>query len=196
MRISTLLPTALIALALSTTAGCAVDVSGPTSSTQTQSPTPQTADTGSSSASPAAAGSPTSANLPNASSSASSAGAAKTLKISASYGTQTADCSGRDVVINGSSNDIVFKGSCGTITLVGGYNTIAAEAVDTLQVMGGGNEAYVKTVSTIQMTGASYTTVHWVGGAGADNDPNVSGTGDTNTVEKISQQDYEDEIAP
>lgn len=70
------------------------------------------------------------------------------------------------------------------------------EAVDTLQVTGQTNEAYVKTVGTIQMAGATYSTVHWVGGAGADNDPTVSSTGDTNTVEKISQQDYEDEIAP
>ncbi|WP_405731248.1 DUF3060 domain-containing protein [Streptomyces sp. NBC_01537] len=188
MRFSTLLPTTVIALALSATVGCSVDVSGPTRSTQgtqAQSPTPQTAGAGTAAASPTATAAPT----------ASSAGTADPLSISGSYSTQTADCSGRDVVIAGSSNKIVFKGTCGTITLTGGYNTIAVESVDTLQVMGGGNEAYAKTVSTIQLTGASYTTVHWVGGAGADNDPDVSGTGATNTVEKISQQDYEDEIA-
>jgi hypothetical protein len=193
MRISKLLPTTLIALALSTTVGCAVDVAGPAKSGQGQSPTPRTADSGSSATSPAAVGSPSSGNPPTAS---SSAGAANSLKISGNYGTQTAECSGRDVVVDGNSNSIVFKGNCGTITLAGEYNTIDVEAVDTLQVMGQANEAYVKTVSTIQMAGASYATVHWVGGAGADNDPSVSGTGDTNTVEKISQQDYEDEIAP
>ncbi|WP_405872552.1 DUF3060 domain-containing protein [Streptomyces sp. NBC_00005] len=193
MRISRLLPTTLIALALSTTVGCAVDVAGPAKSGQAQSPTPQTPGSGSGASSPAAVGSPSSGNQPTAS---SSAGAANSLKISGNYGTQTADCSGRDVVIEGNSNSIVFKGNCGKITLAGGYNTIAVEAVDTLQVTGQTNEAYVKTVGTIQMAGATYSTVHWVGGAGADNDPTVSSTGDTNTVEKISQQDYEDEIAP
>lgn len=167
MRNSTL-PTTLIALALSATVGCSVDVSGPARSTQTQSPAPRTTTA-------ASAGSP--------------------LRISGSYSTQTADCSGRDVVITGGSNKIVFKGTCGTITLTGGYNTIAVEAVGTLQVMGGGNEAYAKSVGTVQLTGATYTTVHWVGGASAGNDPEVSGVGDTNTVEKISEQDYADETA-
>jgi hypothetical protein len=53
----------------------------------------------------------------------------------------------------------------------------------------------VKSVSAIQLTGAAYTTVHWVAGAGAGSGPDVSGTGGTNTVEKISEQDYEDKIA-
>ena len=173
MRISTLLPTVLTALALSATVGCSVDV------------TPRTADAGSGAASPTT----------TSASASSSAGATGTLRISGSYSTQTADCSGRDVVITGGSNKIVFKGTCGTITLTGGYNTIAVEAVGTLQVMGGGNEAYAKSVGTVQLTGATYTTVHWVGGASAGNGPEVSGVGDTNTVEKISEQDYEDEIA-
>ena len=178
MRISTLLPTTLIALALSATVGCSVDVSGParsTQGTQTQSPTPRTA---------------------TSASAASSGGSSGTLSISGNYSTQTADCSGRDVLIAGSSNKIVFKGTCGTVTLTGGYNTVAVEAADTLQGMGGGNEAYARTVGTIQLTGATYTTGHRVGGAGGGNDPEVSGAGDTNTVEKISLQDYEDEIAP
>jgi hypothetical protein len=168
MRITTLLPTTLIALALSATVGCSVDVSGPARSTSTQT---------------------------HSSSASSSAGATGTLRITGSYSTQTADCSGRDVVIAGSSNKLVFKGTCGTITLTGGYNTLAVETVGTFKVLGGGNEAYVKAVGTIQLTGAAYTTVHWVAGAGAGSDPDVSGVGDTNTVEKISEQDYEDKIA-
>jgi hypothetical protein len=180
MRNSTLLPTTLIALALSATVGCSVDVSGPARSTQTQSPISRTTTSTSASASASAA---------------SSGGSSGPLRITGSYSTQTADCSGRDVVIAGSSNKLVFKGTCGSITLTGGYNTIAVEAVDTLQVLGGGNEAYVKAVGTIQLTGAAYTTVRWVAGAGAGSDPDVSGTGGTNTVEKISEQDYEDKIA-
>lgn len=186
MRISTLLPTAFIALALSATVGCSVDVSGPATSGSAQSPTPHTADTGSSADSPPAADRP---------SAASSADAATTLKISGNQLTQSTDCTGRDVVIDGTSNVIALKGTCGTVTLNGSYNTVALETIDTIKIVGASDKVLVKTVGAIQLTGATYASVRWVGGVGG-NEPDVSGTGEANSVKKISRQDYEDEIKP
>lgn len=194
MRIPTLLSTAtLVALTLSATVGCSVDLSQPAKNKQTPTQAPQSAGGGSNSST--ATGSPGSggSSAPSASS-ASSAAADTPLKFSGIGVTQTLDCSGRDVEIDGGGNTLVFKGACGTITVVGAANTIAVESVDTLRLKSQANTVYVKTVGAIHTADASNSTVDWVRGMGG-NSPEMSGGGSLNTVEQISEEEYESDLS-
>ncbi|MEV6013529.1 DUF3060 domain-containing protein [Streptomyces sp. NPDC051976] len=180
MRIQKLLPITLVVLALSTTVGCSVDLSQPAKSEPTQTSTPQlvVSDSNSPSATARNPSSPT---------------ADAALTFSGNDVTQTIDCSGRDVVIDGSENTLMFKGTCGTVTVDGTDNSVAVNSVDTIQVRGKVNAVYLKTVGTIQTTDATNATVDWVGGVGG-NSPKMSGGGRLNTVEQISEQEYQGDL--
>ena len=193
MRIPTLLSTTtFIALTLSATVGCSVDLSQPAKNKQSPTQAPQSAGGSNSSTATGSSGSGSS-SAPSASSSSSSA-AGTPLKFSGIGVTQTLDCSGRDVDIDGGGNTLVFKGTCGTITVVGAANTIAVESVDTLQLKSQANTVYLKTVGAIHTADASNSTVDWVRGMGG-NSPEMSGGGSLNTVEQISEEEYESDLS-
>ncbi|MGW2524209.1 DUF3060 domain-containing protein [Streptomyces sp. NPDC001617] len=186
MRIQTLLPAALITLTLSATVGCSVNLSQPAKNEPTRTKTPTAAAGTSTSRSPSADSSDS-----NGSSSPSTDTA---LKVSGTGVTQTIDCAGRDVVIDGGTNTLVFKGDCGTVTLNGSGNTVGVESVDTMKVKGQANTVYLKTVGTIDTAQTTGSTVGWVAGADGGS-PKMSGGGNLNTVEQISEQEYESDIS-
>ncbi|MDX3243218.1 DUF3060 domain-containing protein [Streptomyces sp. ME18-1-4] len=192
MRKATLLFPALIALALSTTAGCADNASEPAPATSTgpaiQSPGPARAASGTGSA---AAGS---TSLPD-STAAASTGGDPSLVIDSNYNARATDCTGHDVVIEGQANAIGLTGTCGTVTIGGRFNTVTVETANTIKITGNSSTVIAKTVGAIRLEGAVFVTVRWVNGTGGK-EASVSGSGRSYTVDRISGEEYENRIRP
>ncbi|MBA4867139.1 DUF3060 domain-containing protein [Streptomyces sp. PSKA54] len=175
MRISKLLPTTVIALALATTVGCSAEVAAPT--TETTPPPAQTteaADTG--------------ADAP--SSSAPAPSDAKPLRFTDNAASHSADCTGRDVSIEANTGDMVLKGDCGTITVEGKTNSIVVESAESINIKGDTNEVAVRIVGAISVEGLT-NSVYWVKAASGDQ-PEVNDAGDVNEVTQVKPAQYEE----
>jgi hypothetical protein len=77
-------------------------------------------------------------------------------------GSQTFDCAGKNVVVNGTQLDLTLTGICGTIEINGATNTITVDAVRSLVLNGLGNKVmYVYTLNstepTAELTGLNNT---------------------------------------
>ncbi|MGW3106376.1 DUF3060 domain-containing protein [Streptomyces sp. NPDC001100] len=188
MRKTTLLSSTLIALALSTTVGCADNAPAPAPSTGAAMPSPGTARGDAGIGSPAAG----SKSTPDTTA-AAEAGSDTSLTIGSSYSTRATDCTGHDVVIEGQANTIGLTGRCGTVTIGGRFNTVTVETADTIKITGNSSAVIAETVGAIRLDGAAFVTVRWVNGTGGK-EPTVSGSGRACTVDKISGQEYENGI--
>lgn len=125
MRVTKLLPVALIALALSATVACQIEASSPDKDRPARTQAGEPAGTGT-----GAGGSSDSAPAP----------ADETLSIDGSTGTtQPSDCAGRDVVVDGQGLVAELTGTCGRLTVKGTGNQVTAEKVAAIVLDGTGH---------------------------------------------------------